>query len=72
MAQVLELVFELTGGKALTLSINNPSSSLTDGKVNNAMQTIIDQNIFEREGQTIVAKKSARLVDRIVTPFTMN
>ncbi|WP_332645451.1 DUF2922 domain-containing protein [Lysinibacillus sp. 54212] len=72
MTKVLELVFELTGGKTLTLSINNPSTSLTDEMVNSTMQTIIAQNIFEREGQSIVGKKSARLVDRVVTPFTMS
>lgn len=72
MAKVLELAFELTGGKTMTLSINNPSATLTDDSVNNAMETIIAQNIFEREGQSIVAKKSARVVDRVLTSFTMN
>ncbi|MFF5994582.1 DUF2922 domain-containing protein [Lysinibacillus sp. KU-BSD001] len=72
MTQVLELIFELADGKALTISVQNPKSSLTDVEVNHAMQSIISSNVFVRDGQAIRAKKSARIVERAVTEFDMN
>ena len=69
MTQVLELVFELTDGKSLTLSVPNPKTDITDNEVNAAMQTIVAANVFVREGETIAAKKGARIVEREVTEF---
>ena len=69
MTQVLELVFELTDGKSLTLSVPNPKAGITENEVNTAMQTIMSSNVFVREGATIAAKKGARIVEREVTEF---
>lgn len=72
MNQVLELVFELADGKSLTLSVPNPKAGVTAEEVNAAMQTILTANIFSREGAGMIAKKSARIVERDVTEFSMN
>ena len=72
MTQVLELIFELADGKTLTLSVGSPKPNVTEAEINQAMQTIITSDSFVRDGQAIVAKKSARIVERNVTDFTMN
>ena len=72
MTQVLELIFELADGKSLTLSVGSPKPNVTEAEINQAMQAIITSDSFVRNGQAIVAKKSARIVERNVTDFTMN
>lgn len=69
MSQTLQLVFEMPEKKSMTLSIASPKLDLTAEQISTAMQTIIDQNVFMKDGETIVAKKSARIVDRVVTNF---
>lgn len=66
MNRVLELKFKLENDAQLTLSIPNPKENLTAADISQAMQTIADANIFEREGNSIVGKISARIVDREV------
>jgi len=66
MNRVLELKFQLENDGQLTLSVPNPKENLTAADVSQAMQTIVDANIFEREGNSIVGKLSARIVDREV------
>ncbi|WP_413367499.1 DUF2922 domain-containing protein [Lysinibacillus sp. 3P01SB] len=72
MNEVLELVFELADGKSLTLSVPSPKAGVTAAEVNAAMQVVVAANVFSREGAGIVAKKSARIVEREVTEFEMN
>ncbi|MEO4052629.1 DUF2922 domain-containing protein [Solibacillus sp. CAU 1738] len=69
MSQTLQLVFEMPENKTMTLSVASPKLDLTAGQVSAAMQTIVDQNIFMKDGLSILAKKSARIVDRVVTDF---
>ena len=72
MTQVLELTFELADGKSLTLSVANPKVNVTEAEINQAMETIIASGAFTRDGQAIVAKKLARIVERNVTEFALN
>ena len=69
MTQTLQLVFELPEKKTMTLSIASPKLDLTAEQISEAMQTIVDQHIFMKDGETIVGKKIARIVDRAVTNF---
>lgn len=65
--KVLELSFKLSNDKTMTISIANPKDTLTESDINMAMNTIVSSNYFSREGNTIVAKKQARFVERNVT-----
>lgn len=65
--KVLELSFKLSNDKTMTISIANPKHTLTESDINMAMNTIVSSNYFSREGNTIVAKKQARFVERNVT-----
>ena len=71
MSQVLQLTFKNALNQTLTISIDSPKPNLTEAEVNAAMQTVIDQGIFAKEGYVFNSKKSARIVERNVTPFEL-
>lgn len=72
MAQVLQLTFANTAGNTMTININDPKPNLTEAEVNAAMQTIIGQAVFSKDGFLYNVKKSARIVDRNVTTIELN
>ncbi|MEL3961384.1 DUF2922 domain-containing protein [Lysinibacillus endophyticus] len=72
MAEVLELKFDTENGKQVTLSINNPKSNLTPAEISTAMTTIINQNVFHKEGNALAGINQARIVARNVTEFDLN
>lgn len=71
MAQVLQLVFANAEGNTMTISIPDPKPNLTEAQVNAAMQTIIDQATFSKDGFAYNVKKTARIVERHVTAFEL-
>ncbi|WP_010095224.1 DUF2922 domain-containing protein [Ornithinibacillus scapharcae] len=62
----LELKFENQDGKTVTYSLDNPIEPVDPTVVSAAMDVILAQNVFETSGGDLVAKKSARLVERNV------
>ncbi|AVR00482.1 hypothetical protein OBCHQ24_16210 [Oceanobacillus iheyensis] len=62
----LELKFTNFDGKTVTYSLDQPVEPVDTEAVNAAMDEIIAQNAFTSSGGDIVAKKSARVVDRSV------
>ena len=71
MAQVLQLTFANIAGNTMTININDPKPNLTEAEVNAAMQTIIDQAVFSKDGFLFNVKKSARIVERNVTAIEL-
>ncbi len=71
MALTLEMKFNAENGKTLTISVNEPKENLTALEVAEAMQTIIDQNVFHNEGFPIVAIHQARIVERNVSELEL-
>ena len=67
MSQVLEMKFEAANGKIFTLSLNDPKPGLTPTEILNAMQNIINQDVFHVDGSALVAIKQARLSDKTIT-----
>ncbi|KAB8133089.1 DUF2922 domain-containing protein [Gracilibacillus oryzae] len=67
----IELKFENEEGKTVTLSLDNPVEPVDPQLVNTAMDTIIAQNAIFSSGGNLVAKKSARIVERNVTDITL-
>ncbi|MER2030387.1 MAG: DUF2922 domain-containing protein [Solibacillus sp.] len=72
MAQVLQLTFANIAGNTMTININDPKPNLTEAEVNAAMQTIMDQAVFSKDGFLFNVKKSARIVERNVTAIELN
>lgn len=71
MAQVLELQFEVANGKTLTLTVDAPKPAITVGQVYSAMQIIVQQNVFQKEGFSLSGLKGARIVERNVSNFDL-
>jgi len=71
MAQVLQLTFANIAGSTMTININDPKPNLTEAEVNAAMQIIIDQAVFSKDGFLFNVKKSARIVERNVTAIEL-
>ena len=72
MAQVLQLTFANIAGNTMTININDPKPNLTEAEVNAAMQTIMDQAVFSKDGFLFNVKKSARIVERNVTAIELD
>lgn len=71
MTKTLELKFDMANGKTMTLSIQNPKDKLTSAEVVQAMQTIINQNIFHHNSFGLVGINQARIVERNVTDIQL-
>lgn len=63
----LELIFENEAGKNVTYSVDNPIEPADPQTVSDVMDQIIAQNTFISKEGPLVAKKSARIVERTVT-----
>ncbi|WP_096272572.1 DUF2922 domain-containing protein [Paucisalibacillus globulus] len=64
--KTLELKFENADGKIVTYSLEKPIEPVDPAAVAAAMDTIIAENAFTSSGGNLVAKKSARVVERNV------
>ncbi|MGN8646360.1 DUF2922 domain-containing protein [Gracilibacillus sp. HCP3S3_G5_1] len=63
----LELRFENEEGKTITFSLDNPVEPADPAAVSEAMDTILSENAFFSSGGDLVAKQSARIVERNVS-----
>jgi hypothetical protein len=64
--KTLELKFENVDGKIVTYSLEKPIEPVDPAIVSAAMDTIIAENAFTSSGGDLIAKKSARVVERNV------
>jgi len=71
MAKTLELIFETTAGKAVTLSVEEPREGLTAPELLAGMQSIVAQNIFEVQGASFALAKGARIIERNVVEYEL-
>ncbi|WP_066190686.1 DUF2922 domain-containing protein [Gracilibacillus timonensis] len=62
----LELKFENEEGKTTTISLDQPVEPVDESVVSAAMDTIIAENAIFSSGGDLIAKKSARVVERNV------
>ena len=69
MAKTLELEFGTQMGKISRISINDPIEPVDPVAVEQAMNTILMQNIFQSNSGDFVSALGARLVERNVTDY---
>lgn len=67
MSKTLQLKFETAHGKNVTISVDEPKSTLTEAEVLTGMQAIIASNAFQSDGSSLSVIKNAQVVDRTVT-----
>lgn len=72
MEKKIELLFENEEGKTVTISLDAPAEPVNPFAVNNAMDTIISQNIFTSSGGNLVKKRGARIVGRSVQTIELS
>ncbi|MGI6783501.1 MAG: DUF2922 domain-containing protein [Aminivibrio sp.] len=64
--KTIRMKFLTDAGKTFTLSMNNAREDITALEAEEAMEAVIDGDIFD---QTLVSIAGAELVDRTVTPL---
>ncbi|MFP7492533.1 DUF2922 domain-containing protein [Terribacillus saccharophilus] len=60
----LDLQFLNEEGKTVTISLEQPVEPFDEAAINQAMDTVIAQNVISSSGGALVSKKGARIVDR--------
>ena len=61
-AKKLVMVFATDGDRNVSLSVDNPKSSLKETQIKSAMETIVAQNIFAPAGEQLVSLVEAKIV----------
>ncbi len=69
MAVTLQMSFVTELGRTVSISIPDPKPGVTEAEVQQAMQTIIDENVFTSASGNLVQIKAAKIVAREVTPL---
>jgi hypothetical protein len=64
--QTLRLIFQNEEGRTVTLSVNDPQDPLESEDVNSAMELVINSDIFQTSGGSIIEKVKAEVVSRQV------
>ena len=67
MTKVLQLQFKTAMGKNYSVTVDEPIETLQDQQAFDAMQTIIDSQLFASENSPLTEAVGARIVDRQVT-----
>lgn len=66
MEKTLRLIYRNAGGRAATISIANPQDELDIEEIGQAMDTLIDTDVFQTAGGSLVQKIRAEVVSRQV------
>lgn len=68
MEKTLQLVFKNADGGSKTISVSDPREDVTAAEAQEAMQTILDNNIFDTTGGDLTEAVEARVrtVDVVV------
>jgi len=64
--QTLRLIFRNAEGRTVTVSVNNPKDQLNVAEVNDAMDMVINSDLFQTSGGSITEKVRAEVVSRQV------
>ena len=62
MKKVLAMTFETTGGKSVTISLDDPKSTIGSEEVKTVMDLIIARNVFETKSGALKTAKYAKIV----------
>lgn len=68
----LELQFLTEEGKTATFSVDEPMEPANPETIAAVMDEVLEQDVFESKTGKIVAKKGARIVERIVTEIDID
>jgi hypothetical protein len=66
LEKTLRLIFRNVEGRAVTISVKDPEDTIEAEDVENAMDLIMDANIFTTSGGDVTQKVRAEVVGRTV------
>ncbi len=72
MAKQIEMQFMNEENRTVTISLEDPVEPVNSADVNAAMDAVISENALTSSGGSLVAKKGARVVERIVTEIDLD
>ncbi len=61
--KVLRMTFNNAAGKAVTITLPGPKTSLTAAQIEAVMDQIITKNIFLTAGGDLISKRDVKIVD---------
>lgn len=67
----LEMIFQNAGGSRVTVAVVDPKADLTEQEVEEAMNLILNNNIFDSSGGDLVSLVGARFVTREVVELNI-
>ncbi|HLR53136.1 MAG TPA: DUF2922 domain-containing protein [Pseudogracilibacillus sp.] len=70
--KTLQLIFENEDGKNATYTLNDPVEPADPEDVKAAMETVIEQDVFNTNGGRLVKIKAAKIIDREVEEIELD
>ncbi|HHX50199.1 MAG TPA: DUF2922 domain-containing protein [Clostridia bacterium] len=67
----LEMIFQNAGGSRVTVAVVDPRNDLTEQEVEEAMNAILSNNIFDSAGGDLTGLIGARIVTRDVVELNI-
>ncbi|WP_031514100.1 DUF2922 domain-containing protein [Desulfofalx alkaliphila] len=71
MGATLEMIFVNAGGSRVTLRVADPQPALDEQQVRDAMEAIVEKDVFTSSGGSLVGIVAARIVTREVTDLNI-
>lgn len=65
----VRMIFRDSGGSNFTIRISDPKDDLTEAQILSAMDTIINQNIFQGKTGDLVEKVDARIIETNISDY---
>ena len=65
--KTLEMIFTTSGGKEVTVAVNDPTDGLTLAAVQTVMATIIAKNVFSSTSGDLITAKEAQIRQLAIT-----
>ena len=67
----LVMTFKSSDDKKVSISIDDPRENLTENEIKEAMDTIIEKDIFSPNGESLVEAISAKVVQTDTTDYDL-
>jgi len=67
----LIMTFKSSDDKKVSISVDNPRENLTESEIKEAMDTIIEKNIFSPNGGSLVSVVCAKVVQTDTTDYDL-
>lgn len=65
----IRMIFKDSGGSNFTIRIPDPKDNITEQEILNAMDTIINQNIFQGRTGDLLEKVDARVIETNISDY---